>query len=243
MAGTVETGRDPSSRVLVIIESLALLVFGIALMTYFYHSSARGAGDELGVPGHDSYYHIKMAALLPQVGIVHDLPWLQYAYFRQEGHEFVSHHFGFHVLLMPFVYLSQWLTGDFLAGGRWAAATFFGLNLVLFNLLLRTGNVPYRWGWLVIFLLMPDQFFMRHSLVRAIGASLLFMQLLLLLLFKGRYVWAALVAALYVQLYLGAVMFGPLLVGLYALAQVLGPADRRSMAMVAWTAAGGPWGS
>ena len=240
MAGTVETGRDPSSRVLIIIESLALLVFGIALMTYFYQSSARSAGDELGVPGHDSYYHIKMAALLPQVGIVHDLPWLQYAYFRQEGHEFVSHHFGFHVLLMPFVHLSQWLTGDFLAGGRWAAATFFGLNLVLFNLLLRAGNVPYRWGWLVIFLLMPDQFFMRHSLVRAIGASLLFMQLLLLLLFKGRYVWAALVAALYVQLYLGAVMFGPLLVGLYALAQVLGPADDRRFPwrMVAWTAGG-----
>jgi hypothetical protein len=224
MAGTVETGRDPSSRVLVIIESLALLVFGIALMTYFYHSSARGAGDELGVPGHDSYYHIKMAALLPQVGIVHDLPWLQYAYFRQEGHEFVSHHFGFHVLLMPFVYLSQWLTGDFLAGGRWAAATFFGLNLVLFNLLLRTGNVPYRWGWLVIFLLMPDQFFMRHSLVRAIGARSCSCSFAAATL-QGAYVWGPSPRRAPVRaVYLGAVHVRTAVVGLYALAQVLGPA-------------------
>lgn len=240
MADMAVTGRDPSSRVLVIIESLTLFVFGIALMTYFYHSSVRNPGDEIGVPGHDSYYHIKMAAMLPQVGILHDLPWLQYSFFRQQGHEFVSHHFGFHVLLMPFVYLSHFLTGDFLAGGRWAAAAFFGINLVLFNLLLRAGNVPYRWGWLVLFLLMPDQFFMRHSLVRAIGASLVFMQLLLLLLFQGRHVWAALVAALYVQLYLGAVMFAPLLVGLYAAALVFGPADDRHFPwrMVAWTAGG-----
>jgi hypothetical protein len=240
MADMTVTGRDTSSRVLVIIESLTLFVFGIALMTYFYHSSVRNAADEIGVPGHDSFYHIKMAAMLPQVGILHDLPWLQYAYFRQQGHEFVSHHLGFHVLLMPFVYLSHWLTGDFLAGGRWATAAFFGLNLLLFNLLLRTAKVPYRWAWLVLFLLMPDQFFMRQSLVRAIGASLVFMQLLLLLLFQGRHVWAAVVAALYVQLYLGAVIFAPLLVGLYALALVFGPKDDRHFPwrMVAWTAGG-----
>ncbi|MCH8242608.1 MAG: hypothetical protein IH897_08365, partial [Planctomycetes bacterium] len=43
------------------IESLAVLLIGIVLMHFFYAGTGGVLGDERGVPGHDSFYHIKMA--------------------------------------------------------------------------------------------------------------------------------------------------------------------------------------
>lgn len=246
-----QPGPDPSTLIpldpaprdagwLVGLESLTLLVFGIALMTYFYAASTPKAGAEIGVPEHDSFYHIKMAAMLPQVGLVGEFPWLQYAWFRNQGTDFVSHHYGFHVLLMPFVYASKWLVGDFLPGGRWAMAFAFGLNLLLFNLLLRTGQVRWRWLWIVLFLLMPDQFFSRHAYVRAIGPSFALLQLLLLMLFRQRYVWAGLTLAAYVHLYLGAVPYGPVIVAAYTAAILLARSSENHIPwrMLGWCVAG-----
>ncbi|MCH8242842.1 MAG: hypothetical protein IH897_09555, partial [Planctomycetes bacterium] len=127
-----------------LIESLAVLLIGVALMHFFYAGTGGVLGDERGVPGHDSFYHIKMAELLPQRGLLHQFEWLKFCYFTDEGQDFVSHHYGFHVLLAPFVALSQRLTGDTLPGARWAVMTMFGLNLVLFNLLLISEGVRWR---------------------------------------------------------------------------------------------------
>ncbi len=230
MRDSVTNAATPrGERWLAAVESLALLALGVVLMNYFYAASVRTAGGEVGAPEYDSFYHIRMAALLLERGILTEFPWLRFVYFREHGDAFVSHHFGFHVLLAPFVYVSQQLTGDALAGGRWATSAFFGANLALFNLLLRSARVPHRALWIALFLLLPDQFLSRHGYVRAIGASLMFMQLLILMLSLRRYVWAALVLAAYVHLYLGAVMFGPLIVALFALAQVAGPRSDREI--------------
>lgn len=232
--------RSLRARWLDAIESLGLFVLGLAVMNFIYAASPATPGGRIGVPEHDSFYHVKMAALLPEVGALRSFPWLQFAYFREQGDEFVSHHFGFHVLLAPFVHTAHWLTGDWLIGGRWAMCFVFAVNLVLFNLLLRAGNVPCRWLWLALFFVLPDQFFGRHASVRAIGASLMFMQMILLALFQARYLVAAVVLGLYVHLYLGAVMFGPVVVAAYAAAHVLGPpGDRRFPAVMVLTAAAG----
>jgi len=224
-----EAGGDAgSSRFLVAVESLALFVFGFVLMTFLYAAGPANPGDEIGAPGYDSFYHTKMAALLPEIGLVDTFPWLRFVYFRESGDGFVSHHYGFHVLLLPFVTASKWLTGDYLPGGRWAIAACLGANLLLFNLLLRAGRVRLRWLWLVLFVLMPEQFFTRHAFIRAIGPSLMFMQLLVLMLFQRRYIWAAIVLIGYVHLYLGAVLYGPVLVALYAVSCVFGPRGDRT---------------
>ncbi|MGD2110788.1 MAG: hypothetical protein PVI86_15525, partial [Phycisphaerae bacterium] len=131
-----------------LVESLIVFIVGVALMRSIY------AGTD-GVPGHDSFYHIKMAMLLPEHGFLNELPWLRFTYFTDEGHAFVEHHPGFHLLLVPFVTVSDWMIGDPLAGARWAMMLFFGAALVLFNLLLITGGVRWRWVWLVLFVLMP----------------------------------------------------------------------------------------
>jgi hypothetical protein len=234
------TDSTRSPAVLVVVESVAILMLGIALMSFFYHGAIDRPGEEIGAPGHDSFYHTKMAAMLPTHGLVETFPWLRHAYFTEAGDAFVSHHYGFHALLVPFVYAAKATTGDFLAGGRWAVCTFFGMNLLLFNLLLRAGHVPYRWAWLVLFLLLPDQFFERHAFIRAIGASFMLLQLVLLALLHRRYTLAGLAIAAYIHVYLGAVMYVPVVVGLLAAAHVLGPKDDRQWPwrLVLWTAGG-----
>lgn len=212
-------------------ESLSVLLLGFAVMMFFYHANPKISDGDIGVPEHDSWYHMKMAATMPEWGLVPKFPWLQNVYWRSEGDAFVSHHFGFQLMLMPFVRISHWLTGDYVPGARVFCALIFGLNLVLFNLLLRHANVPLRWFWIVLFLLMPGHFFSRHAFVRAIGPSLLFMQLAIYVLFRGWYIIAALVLAGYVQLYLGAVMYGPVLVATHGLAMVLAAREGTSQSV------------
>jgi hypothetical protein len=223
----VEYAASPAAeRFLLVVECLIVFILGIVLMNYFYAASAP-PGGEIGVPEHDSYYHIAMASMLPEYGLLDKFPWLQFVYFRKQGDDFVSHHTGFHVLLMPFVLAAKALTGDYLPGGRWAMSFVLGMNLMLFNVLLRVRGVPWRWLWIALFLLMPEQFFSRHGFVRAIGASFMFMQLTLLALFTRHYVLAGLAIAGYVHVYLGAVLYGPVIVILYAISQVLGPRGDR----------------
>lgn len=221
----VESGE----RVLRWIERIAVFALGFALMNYFYAASVAQPGQEIGLPGHDSFYHVTMASMLPEHGLLAKFPWLQYTYFRDQGDDFVSHHWGFHLLLLPFVKAGEWLKDDALAGGRWAISAVFGANLLLFHLLLRQRRVPLHWLWIALFLLLPDQFFARHGYVRAIGASLLFMQLILLALFARRYWLGALAIAGYVHLYLGAVFYGPVIVALYAAALVIAPREGREI--------------
>lgn len=223
-----------------VFETLTVFIAGVLLMNFLCGSTAGPAGSEIGVAGHDSFYHIKMAALLPEVGLVNEFPWLRFAYFTRSGHEFVSHHYGYHALLAPFVYLSKWLTGDYLAGGRWANCFFFGVVIALFHVLLTVGDVPYRWLWLTLFLLLPEQFFLRHTFVRAITPSLALLLLLLIFLICNRPLWAALIVAAYNHLYLGAVMYTPVVVALFVAAHILAPRDDRRIpwALASLTALG-----
>ncbi len=193
-----------------------------------------------GVPGHDSFYHTKMAALLPEIGLIDQFPWLKFCYFTETGDTFISHHYGFHMLLVPFVTLSNWLTSDYLPGARWAMAFFLAINLVLFNEILAVKRVRWRWVWLFVFLLMPSQFFTRHAYVRAIGPSLVLMQMLILFLFQSRYILCGLIVALYTHLYLGGVIYAPLLVILFAIALALGSREDRSTLprVIGWTLLG-----
>ncbi len=214
-------------RLLGILESISVFIVGVAVMHHLYAVSPAKPGDPIGVPEHDSFYHVRMATMLVEQGLPQKFPWLQYSYFRRTGDDFVSHHVGFHALLAPFVFAARALTGDDLAGGRWAVCAFFGVNLLLFDLLLRRERVPLRWFWLALFLVLPDQFLSRHASVRAIGASLMLMQLILLALFHGRAWLAALALTAYVHLYLGAVTFGPPLVIAYVFSCAIGRAGER----------------
>jgi len=193
-------------------------------MLYFVSQPRDGI---IGVSGNDSFYHIKMSELLPEVGLVETFPWLQFSYFREEGNSFVSHHYGFHCLLYPFVTASKSLTGDALAGGRWAVSTFFAMTACVYFLILRRCNLPLAPLWLTLLLVLPQQFFLRHGYVRAIGPALMMMMILIFLLIRRRPLGVAVIAGLSNHLYLGAIMYTPVIVAAYAAACVL---DRKGKA-------------
>ncbi len=221
-------------------EFLIAFTIGIAIMSFVYVDQRGVPYENIGAPGHDSFYHVKMAAMIPETGLVDEFPWLQEVYFSKTDNRFVSHHYGFHILLAPFVAISHWITGDYLPGGRWAIATFFGLCLGLMQLLLASERVRWRWLWLIVFLALPSQFFLRHSYIRAICPSLVFMLLIVFLMFRERYVWAGVAVALYTHLYLGAVVYSPVIVGLYVASHLIGPGGERSVPwrLAMWTTLG-----
>ncbi len=224
----------------VLAELLAAFATGVMVMS-FIHVDPRGVpADQVGVAGFDGFYHTKMAAMMPEVGLVTDFPWLREVYFSQLDSGFISHHYGFHVLLLPFVQLSHWWNGDYLTGGRWAIATCFGVVLALMQALLVHHRVRWRWLWLVAFLLLPSEFFGRHAFVRAICPSLMFMLALMLLMFRERYVLAGVVVWGYVHLYLGSVVYAPLIVGTYVACSLIGHRDDRRVLwrLVLWTSCG-----
>lgn len=224
----------------VVLELLAVFAIGAAVMSFIYLDPRGSSSDQIGVPGFDAFYHVKMAVMLPEVGLVDQFPWLRHVYFSQLDDGFVSHHYGFHVLLVPFVNLGHWLTGDYLTGGRWAIITFFGLTLMLLNAVLLSEQVRWRWLWLLVFLMLPPEFFGRHAYVRAISPSLMFMLLIVLSSLRGRHVLAGLSVAAYTHLYLGAIVFAPLIVGLITASHVVGPRGVRRLPwrLIMWTTLG-----
>lgn len=223
---------NQATRSAAFIESAVVFLIGYLAMSFFMPSE--------GLPGNDSYYHVKMALMMPEVGLVEKFPWLQYSYFTKDSDDFVSHHYGFHALLIPFVNAGQWLVNDDLAGARWAICTFFGLAMAFFHSILRGEKVPWRMLWVLLFLAMPIQFYTRHAYIRAISPSLFAMFVLVWAMFRGRWLIAGIVVLLFNHMYLGAVMYSPVIVASFALANVLGvPEDRKwPWKMVAATAIG-----
>ena len=199
---------SPSARQIAV-ESVGLFIMGILLAAYFFGPVP--SGEPAGLPGYDSFYHVKMAALLPEIGLVHDFPWLRFVYFTSDGH-FISHHYGFHVLLSPFVWVAHRLTGDYGFGGRWFIFAGLGASLVLFNLILIAGKVRHRWLFWACLLLLPHHFYLRQCYVRAINPSLVLMLALTWALFTRRALLAGLLIGVYIQVYLGALMYAPVIV-------------------------------
>jgi hypothetical protein len=232
--------RTTGGKAWTALELLAAFVLGVWLMCFLHLSPEGLTQAELGASGNDSYYHVKMAVLMPELGLVREFPWLQYVWFTQYDDEFVSHHYGFHVLLMPFVHGAKALGFDYLSGGRWAISASFGAVLMLMLALLMTAGIRWRWAWLLVFLLLPSDFFWRHSTIRAIAPSLVFMLLLLLAMFHRRPTLAAIIVAAYGHLYLGAIVYTPVVVGCYVGAWFLEGAGQRRAAvrMGLWTMLG-----
>ncbi len=204
-----------------------------AVAGYVSSQVAHFLDGERGLPGHDSFYHTKMAAMLPEWGLVERFDWLRFVYFTQKTDEFVSHHYGYHAAMVPFVLASKALTGDYLAGGRWSTEFFFGVVLAIYNLLLRQAGIRRRGVWLLLFFALPSQFYSRHAFVRAISPSLAFMLAICWLAFSRRHVLLALAVAGYTHLYLGAVMYSPVIVASFALACVLGRGGFRQFPVAA----------
>jgi hypothetical protein len=219
-----------------LVELLAVFLLGLVLMSYFYTQPGE-APEDWGIPGNDSFYHIKMAALMPQIGLPDKFPWLRTTIFWKD--RFVSHHWGFQALMVPFVLAAKRMGYEYFVGGRWAITLFFGGALAAFHLLLLSERIRFRWMWLGLLLAMPEQFFTRHAMARAIDLSLLCMLLMVFFMFRRRYIAAGLTLAAYIHVYMGGLLYGPVLVGCYFLAGLVSPPGGRvSWKLPLWTGLG-----
>ncbi len=187
------------------------------------------------ITGNDGYYHVKMAALLPELGFTQTFPWLRWTIFNEH---FVNHHYGFQVLLVPFVYAANAFGHPAALGGKFAACIAMAVTLAVFDSIIRRRGVPFPLLWAVFFALLPWHFWLRMSFVRAPMAALP----LLLLGIQwsiGSRVWAILILSfVFTHVYGGAILF-PLIPGGFFLAALITREDPRRAAWALVASAGG----
>lgn len=160
------------------------------------------------IPDPDSFYHIRLAELIRDQGVVRDFPWL--GDFTVLGSVYADQHFLYHVFLIPFI---TWLPP--FVGAKLATALLASGAVLAVYLLYRELGLRWRWLWMSI-LLVTNPFTFRMGLIKAPSLSILFLFLGMLFLVK-RNVWGLLaLSAVYVWTYGGfPVLVG--IVGIYAL--------------------------
>lgn len=169
------------------------------------------------LPGNDGFYHVKMAELLPELGFPRTFPWLRWTILNDH---FVSHHYGFHVLLLPFVFAAKVLGYESGFGGKFAACVASGATLGLFDWIVRRRGAPFPLLWAIFFAVVPWHYWLRMGFVRAPMAALPLLLLAVQWNLRPRG-WAIFgLAFVFTQIYGGAILF-PLIAGGFFFAAVL----------------------
>lgn len=163
-----------------------LLVFSFFLALQFSTSSLTGV---------DGFYHLKMAELIRDQGIVKDFPWLKFTIL--EGKNYVDHHLLFHILLIPFVSFNP------VVGGKLAACFFATLAVTSVFWFLQKYKIKFAFFWTLLLLFSSYTFLFRMSLVKAPALSLFFLILGLFLILKRKYLALAVLSLMFVFLYGG----------------------------------------
>lgn len=160
------------------------------------------------LPDNDGYYHIKLAGIMRQKGLLPDFPWLPLSILNER--EYYDHHFLFHVALIPFTF------GDLRLGAKWASVAFASLAFLAVWWLLRGQKVRYSGIWALALLVVSEAFLYRMSITRAQSLSLGLLALSLHWMLHGRTKLFLGIGFLYVWLY-NAFPLLPILTLVYAL--------------------------
>lgn len=118
------------------------------------------------IPDPDTFYHAKMAVFLSRGEIVRDFVWLP---FTTWADRFADPHFGYHLILVPFVKLF-----DPLVGIRVAQVLFAALAVTAVVWILKKEGVRHAWAYGIV-LLLTEPFVFRMSLAKAPAISVLFL--------------------------------------------------------------------
>lgn len=173
--------------------------------------------------------------MLPSVGFLQSFPWLHWTIFRDH---FVSHHYGFHVMLAPFAWLSEKCSGELFLGGKVFTVLAMGATTALIATLLRILGVRQRAWWLLLVCCLPWHFWLRLSYVRAPVVGLPLLLLAVVLILRDRRILLGLLAFVFTHVYGGVVLF-PLIPLAFFLGHVLaGTCSRAQWWHLAATLAG-----
>jgi len=177
---------------------VSLSIIAVAGAAMFIQTGSRQ------LSGNDSYYHVRMAEMLPSVGFVKTFPWLHWTIFRDE---FVSHHHGFHVVLAPLVWLSKLITGSPIWGGKAVSIVGALLTAWLVHLILTQRGTSHRWLWVLLILILPWHFWLRQSFARAPVIALPLLLGATLFMLKQRPLGMAVLGFIFTHVYGGVVLF------------------------------------
>ena len=136
--------------------------------------------------GVDGLYHIRLADMYGSGWFSHRFPWLYHTDFAQA---FTDHHFLFHILMIPFAWLSP---GDELMFGANLGALVMGVSaLACLGGVLLAFKVRFAALWMLAALVASEVFAARLLLPRAQSVTLIFVTLTVLALSSKRYKTAA----------------------------------------------------
>lgn len=168
---------------------IAYILFFITASYFFYFlQSAPKFTDP------DSFYHVKMAVLMKERGVVKDFPWLPYTLLKDS---YTDHHLLYHLALIPFILFLPPLFGAKLATIIFASAT-----IVIFYWLLKKMKVQHAWFFTVI-LMVDSSFIFRLNLVKAQALAIGTFFIAYYFILKRRYVPIFFISFFYVWLYGG----------------------------------------
>lgn len=167
---------------------VVVVLFAIVLATNQAHP---------GFADPDVYYHMKMAQLMAQHGIILDFPWLPYTTLATH---FTDQHFVLHVLMIPFVTLLNPLLGTKVFIVLAALAT-----IGVFAVCVR--RLGLRWWWAATILLMlTTPWTFRLQLVKATPLAIILLLIALVCLAQRRWAWLGILSWLYVWVHGGFVL-------------------------------------
>ncbi|MDP3093923.1 MAG: hypothetical protein Q8N16_04195 [bacterium] len=142
----------------------------------------------------DSFYHLKLALLIEEKGVIQNFPWLQATVLKDN---FVDHHFLYHVLLIPFVTIFNPVVG-----GKISQVIFASLAVWLIYWLLQ--KYCLKGAFFYPFLLFSSTILVsRLSLVKAPALSLAILILALYLVMNKKSSWLFFLSFFYVWTYGG----------------------------------------
>ncbi|MBI3963737.1 MAG: hypothetical protein HY341_01940 [Candidatus Kerfeldbacteria bacterium] len=194
-------------------------VFAVAFLIFFVFQFTTTFADP------DSFYHVKMALLIRDHGIVQDFPWLP---FTTLADSYIDQHLLYHFLLIPFT-----LVGDPIVGGKLATVVLAAGTVTVFAWVLRRLHVWAPALWVAV-LLATNPFVFRVSLAKTSALSLIILFLAFWLLVSYRHRWLLVVSFGYVWTYGGFALL-PLIATVYAVvALVLDAFRRRRWVPWAW---------
>lgn len=163
--------------------------------------------NPVGFGDPDGYYHVKMAKILGDGTILHSFSWLTQTSWETV---FADQHFLYHLILIPFVKLHDFI------GPQILNALLVTTALFLIYWILQKQGVRYPWFWTLL-ALTSQQFLGRMLLVKAVPLGIIGLLLVVYLMIKRKPGWLALVSALFVLAY-GGFVFIPLILLCYVLA-------------------------
>ena len=139
--------------------------------------------------GLDSLYHVKHAFIYAQNGILNtSLPHVSASVIGELGADIW---YGFHILLIPFTYISNLLTGT-----QVATIVLATISLIAFVHGLKTLNIKYPLFWSIVLLLSSADFLFRIFMVRPHIVSLFLSFLLFIYLIKNKPLHIGVISAL-----------------------------------------------